>query len=203
MHRDEAHAALGDHVAGDGAVDPAGEQRHRHAVGADRHPSRALHRLGVDVGREVANLDHHGQLRLVHVHRAVGVGLRELPAHVLAQLDGGHGKALVAALRLHLEALRAAHIVGKVADGKLRDGVLVLLAGGGAADLHDAEHVLQSLEGGVKIGVLALGLDVDRGLHARHLEFAQAQKPPAHIAHQLLFKALAVETLEHDLAKFT
>ena len=50
-------------------------------------------------------------------------------------------EALVGALGLHLEALGGEHILAQVLDGEPCDGVLVLLAGRGARERHDAEDV--------------------------------------------------------------
>ena len=133
------HAAAGYHPCGDGAVDTAGEQGDGPAVGAYGQPARAGRRGRVDIGRVVAHLKVDGKLRMPDVHARLRVGLCKPAADVLGELYAGHVEALVGALGLHLEALSGEHILAQVLDGEPCDGVLVLLAGRGARERHDAE----------------------------------------------------------------
>ena len=200
MHRDQAHAALGDHVRGHGAVDAAGQHRHGRAVAADGHTARRPDGLRMDIGRLLAHLEAHGQLRVVHVDDRVGKRLGELAADILRQLDARHGKALVRALGLHLEAARRRHRVVQVRLGQRRDGVLVLLAGGRARDRRDAEHLAHSVIRRVEIGRVVGGLDVQRRLQIRHAEVADGFEPALDVRDQPLFKIVLVEALEEDLS---
>ena len=201
MHRDEPYTAAGDHIGGDRAVDAAGEERHRHAAGAYGHAARAGHRGGVDIGRKVAHLDMHGKLRVVDVHACAGERLGKLAAHILAQLYAAHGEALVAAAGLDLEALRAQHILPEVFLGQRGNGVLVLLAGGGAGHLDDAEHLFQRLERRVHIGPIADRLDINDGLKAVYVEFADGREAALDVSDQLCLKGAAVESLQDHLAE--
>ena len=200
VHRDEAHAALCDHVRGHGAVNAAGQQRHGRAVAADGHAARRLDGLRVDIRRLLAHLEAHGQLRIVHVDDRIGKRLGELAANVLRQLNARHGKALVRALGLHLEAVRRRHRVVQVCLGKGRDGVLVLLAGGRARDRRDAEHLAHGVIRRVEVGRVVSGLDVQRRLQIRHAEVADGFEPALDVRDQPLFKIVLVEALEEDLS---
>ena len=55
----------------------------------------------------------------------------QLAAHVLGQLDRGHGEGLVRPLGLHLEGLGRHELVAEVGLGGLQQRVLVLGAGPG------------------------------------------------------------------------
>ncbi len=85
--------------------------------------------LGVDVGGVVPHLDIHGELRVVHVHLQIVIGLVELAAHILAELDGGHGEGLVRPLGLHLEGFGGAQLGIQEFFGGGQNGVLVLFTG--------------------------------------------------------------------------
>ena len=135
----------------------------------------------MDIRRKVAHLDVDDQFRIVYIDLDVGISLVQLAADVLAQLDAGHREALVAALGLDLEALRAEHIVPQIVDGELRYRVLVLFAGGGAAELDDAEHLLQRFKGCVHIRAVLRGLDVHGGLEAIYAELADVCKAASDI----------------------
>ncbi len=137
----------------------------------------------------------------MHVHDGVRVGVLQRAADVLAQLDAGHRKALVAALGFDLEALGAQHIVFEIADRKFGDRVLVLGAGRGTHQLDDAENLARRLKGRVDIGVVLLCLDIDRGLQAIDLEAADRLEPTAQIGQELCLEGLAVQALEDDLAQ--
>ena len=201
MDRDKAHAALCNHVGGDRAVDAAGEQGQSYAIGAHGHAACTGHGGSVDIGCQIAYLNVYGKLRIVHVNCGVGEGLGKLTAHILAQLDAGHGEGLVAALGLNLEALCAEHILAQILLGKGHDGVLVLFAGGGADDGNDAEDLTQNLHGGVHIGAVVLALNVDGRLEAVYLEFADLFQTAADVGLKLLLKSAAVQALEHQLAQ--
>jgi len=68
MHGGNAHAALCDHVARDGAVDSAGDEQHRVAVAADRHAARAEALLRENERLVLADFHAHVKVRRVHVH---------------------------------------------------------------------------------------------------------------------------------------
>ena len=199
MHRDQAHAALGDHVRGHGAIDAAGEHRHGGAVAADGHTARRLDGLRVDIRRLLAHLKAHGQLRVVHVDDRVGIRLGELAADVLRQLNARHGEALVRALGLDLEAARRRHRVVQVGLGERRDGVLVLFTGGRARDRRNAEHLAHGVIRRVKIGRVVSGLDVERRLQIGHAEVTDGLETALDVCDQSLFKIVLVEPLEEDL----
>ena len=201
MHGYKAHAALCYHIRRYRTVDAAGQQCHAHAVAADGHTARTGGGRSVDIGRQIAYLNVHGQLRLVDVHGAARVGLRQLAADELSKLYARHGEALIAALALDLEASRAEHIVPEVAHGKLRYLPRLLFAAGGAVYRCDAEHLRHSLEGRVHIARIVNGLNIGRRLHQVGPEISDALEAALYIAHELLFKGAAVEALEHDLAE--
>ena len=98
VHRDLTDAPPGNHPGRDRAVDASGEQRYRDAVGPDRQSACAVYRAEMHVGGKIPYLDVDGQFGIVNVHRAVRICLGQFPSHVLAELDTGHGEALVAAL---------------------------------------------------------------------------------------------------------
>ena len=142
----------------------------------------------------------HGEFGVMYVHRAVRKGVVQLPADVLAELHARQGEGLVGTAGLHLEAFGVQHLVPEIGFGKLHNGVLVLFAGGGTGDGHNAEDLLQLFKGGVHVGVLLRPLHIDGGLEDIGPEFADAAQTPADIAEQLLLEAPAVEALENDLA---
>ena len=162
--------------------------------------SLSLDGLRVDIRRLLAHLEAHGQLRVVHVDDRVGKRLGKLAADILRQLDARHGKALVRALGLDLEAARRRHRVVQVRLGERRDGVLVLLAGGRARDCRDAEHLAHGVIRRVEIGRVVGGLDVQRRLQIRHAEVADGFEPALDVCDQPLFKIVLVEALEEDLS---
>ena len=143
----------------------------------------------------------HDKLRLVHVHLHIGICLVQLPADVLAELYARHGEALVTALGLHLEALRAQHFIAQVFLRQRGYRVLVLLAGRRAHQCDYAEHVLQRLERRVDIGVVLLRLHIYGGLDAVDPELPYMRKPAAHIRHKLLLKIPAVQPLQDYFAE--
>ena len=198
MDGDKAYSPLCYHVAGHGAVYAPGEQGYRHAVGAHGHAPGPGHRGGVDIGGQVPHLYMDGELRVMDIHHRVRVGVGQLAPHILAQLYAGHGEGLVAALGLHLEALCPLHIIPEIFYCQPGNGLLVLLAAGGPAEIYNAEDLPQSLEGGVHVGALR-PLHVNRGLHAVDPEIPYGGQAAAHIGQQLLLKALAVEALEDYL----
>ena len=103
MHHLQSHPPLGDHPGGHRAVDAAGQQGDRPAVDAHGQAARPGLGLGVDIGGVVPDLDVDRQLRVVDVHLQVVVGLVELAAHILAELDGGHGEGFIRPLGLYLK----------------------------------------------------------------------------------------------------
>ena len=197
-----AHAAPGYHPGGNGAVDAAGEQRNGPAVGADGQSARALGGRRVDIGRVVAHLEVDDELRVPDVDARLGIGLGEEAADVLGELDAREVEALVGALGLDLEALRGEHVVAQILDGELGYGVLVLLAGRGARERHDAEGLAQRVEGRVHVRELVLRLHIDRALHAVDVEGAHGLEPLSYVGHELLLEKPPVEPLQDDLALF-
>ena len=96
----------------------------------------------MDVAGEVPDLQVDRQLRIVDIHLQVGIGLGQQSAHVLAQLNGGHGEGLIAALGLHLKALGAAQLIVQIGAGRPEKGVRILLAGLGPGQGRHAEELL-------------------------------------------------------------
>ena len=104
----------------------------------------------------------NGKLRVVHIDLAVGICLGKLAADKLRKLDARHGKALVAALCLGLEAFRREHIVLEILYGKLGDLLRVFLAAGGTVDRCKAEHLGHCLKSRVHVACLIHRLDIYR-----------------------------------------
>ena len=140
------------------------------------------------------------QLRVVHVRRQVGEAVVELAAHILGQLDGGHGEALVRPLALHLEGSGGAQLVPQVVHGALHNGVPVLGAGPGPAYAHRAEQLAHGGPGALEVEGIVQRLHIGGGLAGVDLEGAVFLQPPLGVAHHFLLKAPAVEALEHHLS---
>ena len=138
---------------------------------------------------------------MVDVHLQVVIGLMELPAHILAELDGGHGEGLVRPLGLHLKGAGGAELVVQKFLGAGQDGVLVLPAGAGQGQTHDAEHVLQGLIGPLHIAALAYGLHVGGRLPGVHPELAEGTETAVEVGLELVLEAAAVEPLEDHLTQ--
>ena len=155
----------------------------------------------MDVGRVVANFNVDDELGVVDVDLAGRERLMERPADLLGKLDRRQGEGLVGALALDLEALRRAHFIGKVLLRRGNDLLHVLLAGQGLGNGDDAEDLLAALKGRVNVAVFVLGLDVDGALLGVDTEIAAFCHAAVDVRHQLIFKAAAVEPLEHDLAE--
>ena len=196
----QLHAALGDHIAGDGRVDAAGEQHHRPAADARGQAACARLRRAVDIGRMVAHLDINRVFRMPHIHRQRGHGLRNASADFLGNGDGGQGEALVRALGFNLEGRGAAQIVAQIFHRGAENIVQILFAGTAAAQAHNAENVVTGLPRPLQIAGFLLRFDVDRGLHDVHAEFAIRAHPAADVRFQAVFKLEAVAALEDDLA---
>ena len=98
----------------------------------------------------------------MHIDLAVGICLGKLAADKLRKLDARHGKALVAALCLGLEAFRREHIVLEILHGKLGDLLRVFLAAGGTVDRRKAEHLGHCLKSRVHVACLIHRLDIYR-----------------------------------------
>ena len=201
MHHFKLDAALCDHVGRNRRVDAAGKKAHRHAAHADRQTARALFSGAVDIGRIVANFNVDDELGVVDVDLAGRERLMERPADLLGKLDRRQGEGLVGALALDLEALRRAHFIGKVLLRRGNDLLHVLLAGQCLGNGDDAEDLLAALKGRVNVAVFVLGLDVDGALLGIDTEIAAFCHAAVDVRHQLIFKAAAVEPLEHDLAE--
>ena len=199
VHHFQGNAPLGDHPGGHGGVDAAGKQAHRPASHAHGQAAGSRLRVGVDVGGVVPHLQVDGQLRVVHVHGQVGVLLVQLAAHVLGELDGGHGEALVRPLGLHLEGLGGPQPVPQVLHGGLEHGVLVLRAGPGPGQANHAEELGHGLPRAVQIAVLALRLHIHGRLLGVYLEFAVGLEAAAGVSHETVLKGTPVEPLKHQL----
>ena len=197
----QLYAPLGDHIAGHGAVDTAGQQAHRMAAHTQGQTARGALGGAVDVGRVLPYLDVHRQLRVVYVHRQVGEGVVERAAHPLAQLDAAHGERLVRPLALHLEALGGGERTAQIRFGGVEDRLLRLFTGQGAGDGDDAEHLLAGTVGSRHVAGVLHRLHVDGGLAGIYLPLAEPLGTAADIAHQLHFKAAAVQSLQDDLAQ--
>jgi len=137
----------------------------------------------------------------MHVHLQVGIELVQLPAHILGELDGGHGEGLVGPLGLHLEGPGGGEPVPQVFLGGLEHGVLVLGARPGPGEAHHAEETLHGLIGPVQIAGILLGLHIQGGLLGVHPELAEGPQAALGVSDELVLKAAAVEALEHDLAQ--
>ena len=137
---------------------------------------------------------------MVHIHRHLGKGVGQLAAHILRKLDGGHGKALVGALGLHLEAFCGGKGLGQIAFGAGHDGVLVLFAGAGTADLCHAKDLGHGLKSAVNIAGFVFRLHIYSGLHTADVKIAEGAQPPLDIAHELLLEIAPVLALQDDLA---
>ena len=200
MHHLQCQAALGHHVAGHRGVNAAGEQCHSTSAHTHRQAASARLRVGVDIAGKVADFQVDDQLRIVDVHLQMRVGFREQAAYVLAQLDGGHGEGLVAALGLHLEALGVFQVLVQIGTGGLEKGVRVLLAGFGTGQAHDAKQLLHGLPCAVQIAGLLQRFHVDDGLTGDGADAAVGVEAALEVAHQPLFKATAVQAFQDDLA---
>ena len=197
----QLYAPLGDHIAGHGAVDAAGQQADRVAAHADGQAAGGGFRRAVDIGRVLPYLQIDRQLRIVDVHGQMGKGVVERAAHPLAQLDGAHGEGFVGTLALHLEGFcrqqRRAQILLRGGE----DGLLLLGTGHGPGDGDDAEHLLAGVVSRRQIAGLLRRLHIDGGLAGVNLELAVPLGATADVAHQLHLKAVAVQALEHHLAQ--
>ena len=155
----------------------------------------------MDIGCKVTDLDMNHKLRLVHIDPALGVCLGKLAADILRKLDGGHGKALVAALALDLEALCSFHVVLEVAYRKLGYLRRILFAAGRPAHGRNAEHLAERFKRSVHVTCLVHGFDINSRLHAVDFELADSRQAAVDVADELLLKASAVESLEDYLAE--
>ena len=199
MHHIQGDPPLGDHPAGHGGVDAAGQQGHRPAVDAHGQAAGPGLRVGVNIGGEVPDLYIHGELRVVHVHLQVGVQFVQFAPHILAELDGVHGETLVRPLGFHLEGAGGGQLVVQELLTGGHDGVLVLLAGAGQGQAHDAEYLLQGLKGALHVAVVALGLHIGGGLAGVDLELAVGPQAAVDVGLQLVLEAAAVQALQHHL----
>ena len=96
----------------------------------------------------------------------------ELAAHILAELDGGHGEGFIRPLGLYLEGPGGPELLVQKVPGTGQDGVLVLLAGAGQGQPRDAEHLGQGLVSAPHIAAVILGLHIGGGLPGIHPELA-------------------------------
>ena len=104
MEKFDAHAALCHHVARDGRVDAARDEKHSLARRADGHPADArLERRKDERGAVFTDVEIHRVLRGVDVHLESGVLIEKVPPHLGIELHGGLGVLLVGAVGIHLE----------------------------------------------------------------------------------------------------
>ena len=197
----QLNAALGHHVAGHRGVDAAGEQAHRPAAHADGQAAGSGLGGGVDVGGILPHLHIHRQLRMVYIHLQVGIGLVELAAHPLAQLNRAHGEGLVGTLALHLEAAGRRQGLPQIRLGGGQNGLLLLGAGNGPCNGDDAEHLLAGGIGPGQIADLLRRLHIDGTLLGVDAELAEAGGTAADVAHKLHLKAAAIQALQDHLAQ--
>ena len=111
------------------------------------------------------------------------------------------GKDLSARLLSTLKLLGGGQRVAQIGLGRVKDGLLALFAGQRAGDGDDAEHLLA---GGIRPGHVAAvlrRLHVDGGLAGVDLELAEPLGAAADVAHELHFKAAAVQALQDHLAQ--
>ena len=195
MDHIQGHPPLGDHPGGHRGVDSPGQEGDRPAIDAHRQAACPGLGLGVDVGGVVPHLDIHGELRVVHVHLQVVVGLVELAPHVLAELNGGHGEGLVRPLGLHLKGSGGTQFRIQEFFGGGQDSVLVLLTGPGQGQAHDAEDLLQGLIGPQHIAAVVLGLHIGGRLAGVHPELAVGVEAAVDVGLELVLKAAAVQAL--------
>ena len=194
-------APAGHHPGGHGGVQSAGEQAHRRAAHAHRQSAGAGHGGSVDIGVLLPNLHVHRQVRVVNVHGHGGEGLRQLAAHLLAQLDGVEAEGLVGPLALHLEAAGGGEGVRQVALGGVHDGLHRLVTGDGPGHGGNAEHLAAGGVGLLHVAFGIVGLHVDGALADIHLEAAAAAEAAADIVHELVLEGLAVQALQDHLAQ--
>ena len=197
----QLHAPLGDHIAGHGAVDAAGQQAYRVAAHADGQTACGGLRRTVDIGRVLADLQIHRQLRVMHVHDQMREGVVQRAAHPLAQLNAAHGEGLVGALALHLKGFGRQQRRCQILSGGGENGLLLLGTGHGPCNGDDAEHLLAGVIGRVQIAALLHRLHIDGGLAGVDFELAVPLCAAADVAHQLHLKAVAVQSLQNDLAQ--
>ena len=141
-----------------------------------------------------------GELRFMDIHLQMRIGIVDHAAHILAQLDGGHGEALVRPLGLHLEGFGRHELVMEIGGRRLKEGILVLLAGLGAAQARHAEHRLNGRPGALQIAGCLQRLHIHRGLPGIDAEAAILVDAAADIGGQPILELAAVQPLQDDLA---
>ena len=193
VHRVDLHAALGDHPASDRAVDSAGKQQRRVAVGANGHTADRRDHLHIQIGH-IPDLDVHQVLRIMHVHLQVWIGLQDTVAHFLVDGHGVHGIPLVRPAGIDLEGafqvLRHLHRLGtnglKVLLGHLHRGTHAVHT----ENLrHPADALLQVTE----------SPDKDPAVMNPHFR-AHAAHGITHLSHQRTDKVRTVQSLQEDFA---
>ena len=195
VQRLDGHAALGDHVAGHGAVDAAGEQQHPLARCADGHAARRLDPAAEHQRVAVfAHVDADEVLRGVHVYAQSGARFQQPSAHFGVDLHGIEGEVLVGAVCLHLKAPRLGR---DRKDGRKdvvqRRGHLI-----GDAERVGAEHLLQARNDLVRARLV----EIFHHIAAARLSdlVADAGERFFQVVHEHLFKVAAVFALQMYLA---
>ena len=125
----------------------------------------------------------------------------KLTAHILAELDGGHGEGLIGPLGLYLKGAGGAELVIQKLLSTGQNGVLVLLTGAGQGDAHNAEDLGQCLVGALHVTGVVLGLHIGGGLTGIHLKLAKGVEAAVDVGLQFILKAAAVQALEDQLTQ--
>ena len=193
VHGADVHAALGDHPASHRAVDAAGKEQRRAAVGAHGHAAHSGPHLAVQV-RMVADLHVQHMIGLLHVHREGLV--RDQDAVADLGVDGGAVQrvTLVGAAAGHLEgAGKALHHLHRLGGDGFEVRLVHLNRRADAVHAKDLRHL------------------ADGFVHFRHVGDKDAAVVHGDVAAQLLHgildaldqradKGMAVEALEENLA---
>ena len=198
----QLHAPLCHHITGNGAVDAAGQQQRRLSAYAHRQTAGAGLSGAMDKGALFPHLHIDGVVRMMHIHRHLGICLRQPSADFLRNLDGVQGKALVRPLGFHLKGLGAGDIIPQIVLAGGKNRVQILLAAPAPAPGNDAEHPAAGLPGPVQIAVLVFRFHIYRGLEQPNLKLAIGLQSPAQIAVELALKAGPVQPLQDDFTHF-
>ena len=131
----------------------------------------------------------------------VGIQLIQFAPHILAELNGIQGEALIRPLGLHLKGTGSGQLVVQELVTCSHNGILVLLAGPGQRQAHNAEHLLQGLKGALHVALVILGLHIGGGLAGIDFKLAVGPQTPVDIGLKLILKAAAVKALQHHLSQ--
>ena len=182
------------------AVDAAGEHIQGSATGTHGQTALTRYFWAVNIRAVISDLYNDLELRVMHVHLQVVVLAQQVSAQLPHQLRAGHGVGLIRAAGLHLKGADTVQRTAQIVLGSLADGIEILFAHHGAAERGKAEHLAYPLKGKVHIHVLFLGLHIEGGLGAVHLELAHRLEPVAQDLHHSCFKLVAVEAFQGHFA---